>query len=110
MSDLLELLDRRRWVRGEPTRNAIRMDWSRLQLVPRRPWRVLESRSRRNKNSQPIYAGLCRTAKRPTIIVFLSPWRASFLATRPAVLASCRSVREQGGLAGRARMLQCTIP
>jgi hypothetical protein len=30
-------------------------DWSTLQLAPRRPWRVLESRSRRRRKSQPIY-------------------------------------------------------
>jgi peroxiredoxin len=35
-------------------------------------------------------------AKGPTVLVFLSPWCESYLATtRPAVSASCRSVREQ---------------
>lgn len=34
--------------------------------------------------------------KRPTVLVFLSPWCESYLAsTRPEVSASCRSVREQ---------------
>ncbi|WP_266156997.1 TlpA family protein disulfide reductase [Dyella silvatica] len=34
--------------------------------------------------------------KRPTVLVFLSPWCESYLASsRPAVAASCRAVREQ---------------
>jgi thiol-disulfide isomerase/thioredoxin len=37
-----------------------------------------------------------RNAKRPTVLVFLSPWCESYLATtRPAVSANCRSAREQ---------------
>jgi thiol-disulfide isomerase/thioredoxin len=36
-----------------------------------------------------------RNAKRPTVLVFLSPWCESYLATtRPAVSANCRSARE----------------
>jgi thiol-disulfide isomerase/thioredoxin len=35
-------------------------------------------------------------AAKPTVIVFLSPWCESYLATtRPAIAASCRSAREQ---------------
>jgi len=42
------------------------------------------------------------SASRPTVLVFLSPWCESYLATtRPAVSANCRSGREQvGALAG----------
>jgi thiol-disulfide isomerase/thioredoxin len=37
-----------------------------------------------------------RNARRATVLVFLSPWCESYLATtRPAVSASCRSVREK---------------
>jgi peroxiredoxin len=50
-----------------------------------------------------------RTAQRPTVLVFLSPWCELYLATtRPAVSASCRSAREQvNSLArdGRVRWL-----
>lgn len=36
------------------------------------------------------------SAPRPTVLVFLSPWCESYLATtRPTVSASCRNVREQ---------------
>jgi hypothetical protein len=35
---------------------------------------------------------------RPTVLVFLSPWCESYLATtRPAISASCRRTREQVG-------------
>jgi thiol-disulfide isomerase/thioredoxin len=47
-----------------------------------------------------------RNAKRPTVLLFLSPWCESYLATtRPAVSASCRSAREQvDALAGDGRV------
>jgi hypothetical protein len=36
------------------------------------------------------------TMPRPTVLVFLSPWCESYLATtRPAISASCRRIREQ---------------
>jgi hypothetical protein len=35
---------------------------------------------------------------RPTVLVFISPWCESYLATtRPAISASCRRTREQIG-------------
>ncbi len=45
-------------------------------------------------------------AARPTVLVFLSPWCESYLATtRPAISASCRRTREQvGELSGTPRL------
>jgi thiol-disulfide isomerase/thioredoxin len=45
-------------------------------------------------------------AARPTVLVFLSPWCESYLATtRPAISSSCRRAREQvGELSGNQRL------
>jgi hypothetical protein len=47
-------------------------------------------------------------AERPTVLVFLSPWCESYLATtRPAVAANCRSVRETVNTRARDQRVRC---
>jgi thiol-disulfide isomerase/thioredoxin len=44
----------------------------------------------------PLFKFRPTSAHRPTVLVFLSPWCESYLATtRPTVAANCRNVREQ---------------
>jgi hypothetical protein len=55
-----------------------------------------------------------RNATHPTVLIFRSPWCASYFATtRSVVVARCRSAREQlDSLVrdGRVRMPQCNMP
>ena len=47
-------------------------------------------------------------APRPTVLVFLSPWCESYLATtRPTVAANCRNVREQLNARARDPRVRC---
>ncbi len=48
------------------------------------------------------------SAHRPTVLVFLSPWCESYLATtRPAVAANCRNVREQLSAHAHDQRVRC---
>jgi thiol-disulfide isomerase/thioredoxin len=74
----------------------VRSDGPPLRVGDRLPARSVTTLDGRPFSLQPL------KQPRPTVLVFLSPWCESYLATtRPAISASCRHTREQVGALAR---------